>query len=81
MALSLSSLRIPSVSDATDAFGESKGLLICRPDRRCATRMRISNDVQICLARQRSSLIMVMTSFLFAVYENMTADTSAHGSL
>eukprot|EP00752_Nemacystus_decipiens_P018774 g16832.t1 len=36
MALSLTSLRIPSVSHATDAFGEAKGLLICRPDRSCA---------------------------------------------
>ncbi|CAM9132644.1 unnamed protein product [Ectocarpus sp. 12 AP-2014] len=36
MAMSLSSLRIPSVSHATDAFGEEKGLLICRPDRSCA---------------------------------------------
>ncbi|CAM9831519.1 unnamed protein product, partial [Hapterophycus canaliculatus] len=36
MALSLSSLHIPSVADATDAFGEAKGLLICRPERSCA---------------------------------------------
>ncbi|CAM9371140.1 unnamed protein product [Ectocarpus fasciculatus] len=36
MAMSLSSLSIPSVSHATDAFGEEKGLLICRPNRSCA---------------------------------------------
>ncbi|CAM9784780.1 unnamed protein product [Pylaiella littoralis] len=35
MALSLTSLDIPSVAYATDAFGEAKGLLICRPARSC----------------------------------------------
>lgn len=34
MAQSLTSMDIPSVACATDAFGEDKGLLICRPGRR-----------------------------------------------
>lgn len=34
MAQTLTSIDIPSVADATDAFGEDKGLLVCRPGRR-----------------------------------------------
>ncbi|CAM9353390.1 unnamed protein product [Discosporangium mesarthrocarpum] len=33
MAERLTSLDIPSVAEATDAFGEDKGLLVCRPGR------------------------------------------------
>lgn len=57
MALSLSSLRIPSVADATDAFGEAKGLLICRPDRRYITLI-LGHKLRRCMGLMNVSQLL-----------------------